>query len=95
MIATIHTGVASTYIHISPDGQTIEIKAPTSLTVNTATATITASKTTVNGDVEINGNLDVKGGMNSTGDLNCGGISFLNHVHSGVEVGSGDTDKPK
>ena len=61
----------------------------------TATATITASKTTVNGDVEINGNLDVKGGMNSTGDLNCGGISFLNHVHSGVEVGSGDTDKPK
>ena len=95
MIATIHTGVASTYIHISPDGQTIEINAPTSLTVNTATATITASKTTVNGDVEINGNLDVKGGMNSTGDLNCGGISFLNHVHSGVEVGSGDTDKPK
>ncbi|WP_406020070.1 hypothetical protein [Succinivibrio sp.] len=33
--------------------------------------------------------------MNSTGDLNCGGISFLNHVHSGVEVGSGDTDEPK
>ena len=95
MIATIHTGVASTYIHISPDSQTIEIKAPTSLTVNTATATITASKTTVNGDVEINGNLDVKGGMNSTGDLNCGGISFLNHVHGGIMAGNSDTGTPK
>ena len=95
MIATIHTGVASTYIHISPDGQTIEINAPTSLTVNTATATITASKTTINGDVEINGNLDVKGGMNSTGDLNCGGISFLNHVHGGITAGGSDTETPK
>lgn len=95
MIATIQTATASTYIYIDPDNGTIEIKAPASLTVNTATATITASKTTVNGDVEINGNLDVKGGMNSTGDLNCGGISFLNHVHGGITAGGSDTETPK
>lgn len=41
MIATIHTGTPTTYIHIQQDG-TIEIKAPTSITVNTPEATINA-----------------------------------------------------
>ena len=70
MIATIHTGTASTYIYIDPDNGTIEIKAPASLTVNTATATINASgstsinspETTISGHVTINGGLSVSGG---------------------------------
>ena len=101
MIATIHTGTPTTYIYINPADQTIEIKAPVSITVNTPEATINATnttinatKTTLNSEVEINGNLTVNGGMTSSGDLDCGGISFLNHVHSGVQTGSGDTDVP-
>ena len=102
MIATIRTGTPTTYIHINPETQTIEIKAPSSLTINTPSATlnatnatVNATKTTLNGEVEINGNLAVNGGMTSTGDLDCGGISFLNHVHGGIMAGNSDTGTPK
>ena len=95
MIATIHTGTPTTYIHVNPATQTIEIKAPTSLTVNTPQATITATQTTINGNTTINGDLAVNGGMTSTGDLNCGGISFLSHTHGNVQNGSGNTSTPQ
>jgi len=104
MIATIHTGTASTYVYIDPDNGTIEIKAPTSLTVNTATATINASgstsinspETTISGHVTIKGGLSVTGGGGAvvTGDVIADGISLVNHVHSGVQAGGSNTGKP-
>ena len=110
MIATIHTETASTYIYIDPDSGTIEIKAPTSLTVNTATATINASgstsinspETTINGHVTIKGGLSVSGGegaqvdgsISASGDITSGNISLQSHVHSGVTSGGSNTGTP-
>ena len=110
MIATIHTGTASTYVYIDPDSGTIEIKAPTSLTVNTATATINASgstsinspETTISGHVTIKGGLSVSGGegaqvdgaISASGDITSGNISLQSHVHSGVTSGVSNTGTP-
>lgn len=110
MIATIHTGTASTYVYIDPDSGTIEIKAPSSLTVNTATATINASgstsinspETTISGHVTIKGGLSVSGGegaqvdgsLTTTGDVVANGISLDNHVHGGVSAGGSNTGTP-
>lgn len=111
MIATIHTGTASTYVYIDPDNGTIEIKAPASLTVNTATATINASgstsinspETTISGHVTIKGGLSVSGGegaqvdgsLTTTGDVVANGISLDSHVHGSVMSGASDTSAPK
>ena len=110
MIATIHTETASTYVYIDPDSGTIEIKAPTSLTVNTATATINASgstsinspETTISGHVTIKGGLSVSGGegaqvdgsLTTTGDVVANGISLDTHRHSGVQAGGSNTGTP-
>lgn len=110
MIATIHTGTASTYVYIDPDSGTIEIKAPSSLTVNTATATINASgstsinspETTISGHVTIKGGLSVSGGegahvdgsLTTMGDVVANGISLDTHRHSGVQAGGSNTGTP-
>ena len=110
MIATIHTGTASTYIYIDPDNGRIEIKAPASLTVNTATATINASgstainspETTISGHVTIQGGLSVSGGngaeidgsLSASGDITGGNISLQSHRHSGVTSGGSNTGTP-
>ena len=110
MIATIHTGTASTYVYIDPDNGTIEIKAPASLTVNTATATINASgstsinspETTISGHVTIKGGLSVSGGegaqvdgaISASGDITSGNISLQSHRHSGVTSGGSNTGTP-
>lgn len=111
MIATIHTGAADTYIHIIPENGEIIIKAPSSLTVNTAAATINASgstainspETTISGHVTIKGGLSVSGGegaqvdgsLTTTGDVVANGISLDSHVHGSVMSGSSDTSAPK
>ena len=41
------------------------------------------------------GDVTIKGKVTITKDANIGGISFINHVHGGVEPGGGNTDKPK
>ena len=110
MIATIHTGTASTYVYIDPDNGTIEIKAPESLTVNTATAIINASgstsinspETTISGHVTIKGGLSVSGGegaqvngaISASGDITSGTISLQSHRHSGVTSGGSNTGTP-
>lgn len=110
MIATIHTGTASTYVYIDPDNGTIEIKAPTSLIVNTESATINASgstsinspETTISGHVTIKGGLSVSGGegaqvdgsISASGDITSGNISLQSHVHSGVTSGVSNTGTP-
>ena len=110
MIATIHTETASTYIYIDPDSGTIEIKAPESLTINTATkTTINAPETTINGHLTVLGGITVSGGggssmsgdfklngtMTATNDVIANGISLNSHVHGSVMSGSSDTSAPK
>ena len=110
MIATIHTGAADTYIHIIPENGEIIIKAPSSLTVNTAAATINASgstainspETTISGHVTIRGGLSVSGGegaqvdgsISASGDITGGNISLQSHRHSGVQAGGSNTGTP-
>lgn len=110
MIATIHTGTPTTYIRLTQDGK-IEINAPTSLTVNTATATFNVSgttainspETTISGHVTIQGGLDVSGGSGATidgslsasGDISSGSISLQSHVHGGVTSGGSTTSTPQ
>lgn len=82
MIATIHTKAPTTYIHIQQDG-TIEIEAPTSLTINTPKAIVNGDETTVNStttiinassqtsvispETTISGHLTVLGGITVSG----------------------------
>lgn len=109
MIATIHTETASTYVYIDPDNGTIEIKAPESLTINTATkTTINAPETTINGHLTVLGGITVSGGggssmsgdfklngtMTATNDVIANGISLDTHRHSGVQAGGSNTGTP-
>ena len=45
-------------------------------------------------NIKIEGNIRLKGKMVSTGDVIAGGISLINHPHTGVMTGSGQTGKP-
>lgn len=49
---------------------------------------------TINGNLNITGDLNVTGSITTTGDITAGGVSLINHTHSGVTVGSGNTGKP-
>ena len=109
MIATIHTKAPTTYIHFTQDGK-IAIEAPSSVTINTAQATINASgsmsvnspESTFSGHVTIKGGLSVSGGegatvdgsFSATGDVKAGNISLNSHRHSGVQSGGSNTGGP-
>jgi phage gp45-like len=72
---------------------TATVEASSSISIDTPTATFT-------GDVNIEGSAAVSGDINITGgsyatDHASDGISFTDHVHSGVEEGSGTTDGPE
>lgn len=56
---------------------------------------ITSTGIEIDGDTIINGNLTVNGQITASGDIISNGISLQNHIHSGVEVGSGNTGKPQ
>ncbi|HZR87899.1 MAG TPA: phage baseplate assembly protein [Bradyrhizobium sp.] len=40
------------------------------------------------------GKVFIDGELDATGDVKAGGISLMNHVHPGVQTGSGDTEAP-
>lgn len=80
---------SSTNVVIAPDGD---------VTVNTS------KKVNINAGEEVNintpttnisGDLNVAGTTTSDVDTITAGISFLNHVHDGVETGSSSTQKPR
>lgn len=48
----------------------------------------------ITGNIKIKGNIDLDGKMDSTGDVTAGGVSLINHQHSGITPGSGQTGKP-
>jgi phage baseplate assembly protein gpV len=80
MVATIHTGAPTTYIKINQDG-TIEVKAPSSMTITAPTVTI-------------NGNVKVNGTVTATGDIKGGSVVLQTHVHGNVKAGSDNTSAP-
>lgn len=45
--------------------------------------------------VKVVGNVDVQGSVSASGDMTAGGVSLKEHVHGGVESGSGTTQKPQ
>lgn len=76
-----HNSAPSIYIEIKQDGH-IQIVAPAGLTVTSPEATFT-------------GNLTVEGQSSIVGDATIGGISFLSHVHGGVQSGGSTTSTPE
>lgn len=41
------------------------------------------------------GDMELRGQIGVTGDVTAGGISLINHVHSGVETGGGTSGGPQ
>lgn len=75
----------------------VAINASESCTITSPVTNITGQLNTGTdggGAISMNGNISHTGSMTSTGDHVAGGISLDNHVHSGIEPGSGNTDKP-
>lgn len=86
----------------------VVVNAPT-VQVNASTVTqINSPETTVSGHMTVQGGMTVSGGggstitgnftlngaMTATEDITAGTVSLQNHVHSGVQSGGGNTDKP-
>ena len=80
-IGGFHNAAPSVYIEIKQDG-TIQIVAPTSVTVTSP-------------QVNFSGNVSMSGNVNVIGDATIGGISFLGHVHGGVQSGGSTTSTPQ
>ena len=49
----------------------------------------------IEGNALIQGDLNVSGDLTVEGDAEIGGISFLDHVHGGVDPGSGQSGPPE
>ena len=75
-----HKSAPSVFIEVKQDS-TIQIVAPTSVTVTSP-------------QVDFSGNVSMSGNVSVTGDCTIGGISFLSHVHGGVQSGGSDTSTP-
>lgn len=74
--------------NVTVSGQTnILVECPTINISGSSSVTITSSTVTVSGNLEVTGT--ITGGTNGTDS-----ISLQNHVHSGVQTGSGDTGPP-
>ena len=69
------------YIEFAPDGNTINVKAPTKVYIDAPT-------------VQIKGNVQVTGSVTSTGNMTAGSISMQTHKHGGVDTGSGTSGVP-
>ena len=84
------------------DPNTAYLQGPAGATVRTADDTVsvvvTASGVTINVGSQVvsvtSGGVSVTGSLEVTGDATIGGISFLGHVHGGVQSGSSDTGVP-
>lgn len=93
-----------TIIIHAPEGCTIEtdkiaeIKAAEGIMLDTPQTTITGNLTATGekGDnISMTGNMSLDGSLTSTGDQVADGISQINHTHTGVQPGSGNTGAPQ
>lgn len=103
----LRTDDAGAFVELNPGNHAINLKTSGDLTALAAgSITVTAPTITLNGDVTINGNLSqgmgdgggtatMLGPITVTNDVTAGGKSLQNHVHNGVQTGSGQTGKPQ
>lgn len=103
--AQLRTDDGAAFIEVAA-GHNITVTTPGKLVANAQGGTeITSPTIVLNGAVTINGSLSQgmgPGGGNATmlgpitvtNDVTAGGKSLQNHVHSGVQTGSGQTGKP-
>lgn len=94
----------NTCIIHAPEGVTIEtdkkveIKAGQEIILDTPQTTITGNLTATGekgSNIAMTGTVNLQGSMTSTGDQTAGSISQINHTHTGVEPGGGNTGKPQ
>lgn len=79
-----------------PDGAAVIGTEDGSTYIAVAPGTITLVGTVeIQGDVHATGDATVDGSMTTAVDTTASGISLANHVHGGVESGSGNTGKPQ
>ncbi|MBF7994091.1 hypothetical protein IV435_06080 [Rahnella sp. SAP-29] len=103
--AQLRTDDGAAFIEVAA-GHDITVNTPGKLTASAQGGTVITSPTIVlNGAVTINGTLSqgmgesggsatMLGPITVTNDVTAGGKSLQNHVHSGVQTGSGQTGKP-
>lgn len=103
--AQLRTDDGAAFIEVAA-GHNITVNTPGKLTASAQGGTeITSPTIVLNGEVTINGSLSQglgPGGGNATmlgpitvtHDVTAGGISVQEHLHSGVQTGSGQTGKP-
>ncbi len=101
LVSSLNLTVGSTNIRITSGEVLItgaDLKLPQNNThaVNVIAASgITFGAGGSGGSMKGTGNIDIKGSITSTGDQKAGGISQINHTHSGVQSGGSATGKPK
>lgn len=79
-------------------GQSVIISAARGITLDAPQTTVTGNFTATGekgDDFSMTGTVALQGSLTSTGDQAAGGISQMNHTHTGVQPGSGDTGKPQ
>lgn len=96
-------GTPTQYIQFNETG--IKIHSPTQVNIEAPDVQVNATTMTINAATIINGTLSqgmgtsggtatMLGPITVTNDVTAGGKSLENHVHSGVQPGSGNTGKP-
>lgn len=92
MVGTVHTKDPTVYIQLNQDNS-IFIKAPAGVTINTdAAVTVNAASTTINAASNtVNGDLKVNGTITSTGSMTSNGINLTTHTHTGDSGGTTST----
>lgn len=76
----------------------VEIKAGQEIILDTPQTTITGNLTATGekgSNIAMTGTMNLTGSLTSTGDQTAGSISQINHTHTGVEPGGGNTGKPE
>lgn len=88
------------FIHLEDEG-TIQIKAPTKITIESPECEVNASASFTVNSAQINLNGPISGGGSGgadatfTGDVNARGISLTSHTHTGVQSGNSSTGAPQ
>lgn len=88
------------FIHLEDEG-TIQINAPTKITMEAPECEVNASTSFTVNSAQINLNGPISGGGSGgadatfSGDVKAKGISLTEHVHSGVESGNSSTGAPQ
>ncbi|WP_434524380.1 phage baseplate assembly protein V [Photorhabdus asymbiotica] len=105
--AQLRSDDGAAYIELDPGSHNVTVITPAKLTATANGGTeITSPEIILNGNVTINGNLSqgmgagggtatIQGPVTVSNDVTAAGISFKNHVHSGVQSGGSNTGKPQ